>query len=49
LNNHILYQSDKDDFFKEAKMYHELRPWEISEKDIKAAYDYQMPWEKDKN
>jgi len=49
LQNHIMCKSDRDEFFEEAKRYHELRPWEISEKDIKAAFDVQMPWEKDPN
>jgi len=47
LNNHIMTGKDKDWFFEESQRYHELRPWEISEKDIKEALKWQQTWDRD--
>jgi len=44
LQNHIISGKDKDWFFEEAKHYHELRPWEISSKDIEASEKWQRTW-----
>jgi hypothetical protein len=46
LNNHIISGKDRNWFYEEAKKYHELKPWEINEKDIKAALDWQSTWDK---
>jgi len=47
LNNHIMSGKDRDWFFEEAKKYHELRPWEISSKDIMASAKWQNTWDRD--
>jgi len=47
LNNHIMTGKDKDWFFEEAKKYHELRPWEISAKDVMASMKWQETWDRD--
>jgi len=46
LNSHVMAHIDRDKFFAEAKNYHELRPWEISASEIKAAMKEQAPWDK---
>jgi len=47
LNNHIMTGKDKDWFFEEAKKYHELKPWEISAKDVMASMKWQETWDRD--
>jgi len=49
LTNHIMSSTDKDEFFKEAKEYHTLRPWELTAEEVKAAIKEQAPWDKDPN